>query len=64
MPEKLPEMKKCPFCGGEATILKKYKRNAVGYQPMCRSARCGALLDTWATKREAILAWNARAENE
>lgn len=55
LPKKLAELKKCPFCGGEAEIIG------------CESAwivckECYAKTGIFNTKEEAIEAWNRRME--
>lgn len=53
--KKMEELKKCPFCGGEAKI--------VGYSLfwiVCEE--CLAETAGFATKEEAIKAWNRRVE--
>ncbi len=70
MPE--TKLKPCPFCGGEAMIIKR-KSNAAGskfvYRVQCCADEedgCSCIPKTWNyyTKEEAIEAWNRRAENE
>lgn len=53
--KKMEELKKCPFCGGEAKI--------VGYSLfwiVCEE--CLTETAGFATKEEAIKAWNRRVE--
>jgi Lar family restriction alleviation protein len=55
--KKMEELKKCPFCGGEAKI--------VGYSLfwiVCKE--CFAETDAFDTKIEAIKAWNRRVNDE
>lgn len=55
----MTELKKCPFCGGEAKIM------GVGRDDICKFVYCGeCLAETGAydTTEEAIEAWNRRAE--
>lgn len=67
------ELKPCPFCGGEG---KAYQHGDVGFVVQCR--RCGiwnaGYSPAWshvtedefhgfATKDDAIAAWNRRADN-
>lgn len=57
------ELKSCPFCGGDARAFD----NGVGYDPRpwavwCQGEGCAARMhDHYATKAEAIAAWNRRA---
>ena len=60
----MTELKKCPFCGGEAEV-KSYDPFD-GYQGNCKlwliqCAGCGVLLKR-RMEKEAIEAWNRRAE--
>lgn len=55
---KIPELKRCPFCGGEAAIL-HYLGD--GYLPHC--TECDGMIEKWFnTPEEAFEAWNRRAE--
>ena len=55
-PDGEPLLKPCPFCGGEAKILK----GTYGYYPYCCNCQC--LLNTdYKTKQDVIEAWNRRA---
>ena len=60
---KLPVLRSCPFCGGEAEI-KQYAHN--GLQVKCRSCLMGLKQKTlrysleW-LKQKLIESWNARA---
>ena len=55
----------CPFCGGHAGIGKYPDEYAVGYgnnalwAGWCES--CGACIDGFDLRREAVSAWNRRA---
>ena len=56
----MSELKKCPFCGGEATI-----DNAGGkYQAWCKHCCCIHMGEFYNTAGEAIAAWNRRAQPE
>ncbi len=61
---RLPPMKPCPFCGGEAWLNNyEAKYSALPAQsrcPQCRS--CGANIGYLATADKAIEAWNCRPE--
>ena len=56
----MTKLKPCPFCGGEA---KTYHAN--GYGVGCDNGWCSVRVETFAfpTKKEAIEAWNARADD-
>lgn len=61
MPNKL---KLCPFCGGEA-ILQKGIDGRYFVECNITKSHCSVIPKTWAykTKKEAINAWNERADN-
>ena len=56
------ELKKCPFCGGEAAwdFLNGYK--TMGWSIVC--IQCRSRCGYHATKEEAIIAWNTRKPME
>lgn len=55
------ELKPCPFCGGEAKIIKHEFQNATDtYGIKCGCGTQG--FQFWASIDEAIEAWNRRAE--
>jgi Lar family restriction alleviation protein len=62
-------LKPCPFCGGEAEVILRYKENGsdiAGYDVGCGVERCNLQEGAdWyrATPAEAIAAWNRRAED-
>ena len=58
------ELKQCPFCGGEAVLLKP-DESATIYRVGCNCAHCigaNAVWHAYTSEAEAIAAWNARAE--
>ena len=58
------ELKKCPFCGGKAMLLKwdEYMATDNVFQSFAvRCRECGAFIDSWKkTEEEAARAWNRR----
>jgi len=60
----MSELKKCPFCGGEAEFCNyKYhigKRIVPEYWVGCSG--CGVITFYYKTKQQAITAWNNRKE--
>jgi Lar family restriction alleviation protein len=67
----MDKLKPCPFCGGEAWIIRTNDNNSSPYVQckfgVFRVPKCplGHLV-TWdyATEEEAIAAWNRRANDE
>jgi hypothetical protein len=65
-----PELKPCPFCGGEASAQRSIMDGPTGAPWMCGCDRemsdgtwDGCVTLTWySTKAEAIAAWNTRAD--
>lgn len=57
------ELKKCPFCGGEA-ILKNnhgFRGEVISAFSYCKE--CGVATRSYALKTTAVEAWNRRALN-
>lgn len=52
----MADLKPCPFCGGEAIMLKDHK--AVGIYIACKT--CSCCTTTVRTKEDAIIVWNTR----
>ena len=62
MDERKPELKPCPFCGGEAEVAKGFLYGKVtGYSAYCK--KCGCESKVFATKQNAENFWNRRADN-
>lgn len=62
----MADLKPCPFCGGEARMLKMngFKRsffNHIVKRPTC--TKCYATMFVWFDEDTAIEAWNRRADN-
>lgn len=55
----MAELKKCPFCGGEAHIV-KLGENYLSFYVECK--KCCAESSAFSAKGHAIEAWNRRAE--
>ena len=56
----MAELKKCPFCGGEARIYITGDND--GYRVACKKIlACGAKLEWFDKEEDAIEAWNNRA---
>ena len=53
----MEELKRCPFCGGEASTEEEFTSFNV-----VRCLACGVVTDTYDTIAEAIAAWNCRIE--
>lgn len=64
----MKELKPCPFCGGEA-ILGDIRMTTLAYSPRIRTTyrrvfceNCGAATKSYETEKNAINAWNSRAQ--
>lgn len=58
----MDDLKRCPFCGGEAEIKRYPEWSWAQYQPMCTI--CLATFDeAFYTAEKAIEAWNRRANH-
>lgn len=58
------DLKSCPFCGGEAEIL-KYPRCERKYVVVCKNNLCNASIGQYSTSKEnAVRAWNTRKPME
>ena len=65
----MSELKRCPFCGGEAEMGRKrscFDHWEQGdFIPRCKDTKClGRLYRTYKTEEEAITAWNTRKPME
>lgn len=65
----MAELKPCPFCGAIPTNEGEYpdkigicqKPDTGSWTVLC--TQCGASVDCFLTKNEALKAWNRRADN-
>ena len=56
----MPELKECPFCGGEAWLMDYFKRN---YWVKC--LKCGGQTMVFKENAErAITSWNRRVNDD
>lgn len=53
---KEPELKACPFCGGEAAVTGRWREYAI------ECVECPTMTTYYKTPEEAVEAWNRRAE--
>lgn len=54
------ELKKCPFCGGEARLM-KFPKCERKYVVICENEQCMASVGNYSySKEKAIEAWNTR----
>lgn len=73
----MPELKPCPFCGGEADYYTYeqehdlYDSNTLGFLETYETTEhcvgceeCLAMVGPFVTKKQAIKAWNTRAYEE
>ena len=58
------ELKPCPFCGGEAVILKADQYHVFPYSYYVSCTKCTVGLGPLDTEAEAIEAWNRRAATD
>lgn len=60
----MAELKKCPFCGGEAEIISYYFKGTANRKHFfCQCKACGTRKQNWngyRTNAKAIEAWNNR----
>lgn len=57
----MAELKKCPFCGGEAELYQYYPYLRKRCLSTVRCKSCRANSGTWGRKDKAIESWNNRA---
>ncbi len=56
MKDDIRDLLPCPFCGAHAEWL----HNFDDYVPSCNTSECWCTLGAYATKEEAVAAWNRR----
>ena len=66
----MDELKPCPFCGGKAFVVERMTgvvdvgcENPICFGWCCHEKDCDCR-DGFATKEEAIIAWNTRSQDE
>ena len=59
----MTELRKCPFCGGEAGIYKRVL-DWVTWDYKVKCSKCHCETDIYDTKQEVIEAWNKRVYDE
>lgn len=63
----MPDLKPCPFCGGEAELREELVAGNTRFYVSCENDDCRVIVETRnsvsATKAGAIEAWNRRVEN-
>lgn len=55
-----PLLLPCPFCGGQAAIVKFQAAGGLWWMGECQEPSCDAAGTAFTTKAEAIAAWNTR----
>ena len=62
----MDELKRCPFCGGEAFVYERFESvwhlNPTDFTVLCRNCKAG-VRHYFPTKSEAVEAWNRRADD-
>lgn len=58
----MAELKPCPFCGGEAFVLKMDDHGFILFSVVCKA--CHASTNGKVKENGAIEAWNRRAPND
>ena len=61
---KTPDLKPCPFCGGEARILPYIEHEETWYRVRCTKCPADVGRHWFSLKLEAINAWNRRVTDE
>lgn len=62
----MEELKRCPFCGGEAKMLKMGGIKGMFFNPTVKRptcTKCHATMFVWFNEQAAIRAWNRRVDN-
>ena len=58
----MSEIKECPFCGGEAYVVKDETQQLYKWRVECSC--CFANTDNFFEMKKAVEAWNRRADEE
>ena len=58
----MEELKKCPFCGGEADCSESMMLSNGSFEWAVECVECGAITCGFKTPRQAMQAWNKRVE--
>ncbi len=63
------ELKPCPFCGDKADMIEnsgRVKNQPKSFHPCCHNRECIMFIGAqwYNSEKEAINAWNRRADNE
>lgn len=60
------KLKPCPFCGGEAVLMKVTFTAGMSYYVRCGNGKCAVfpITKSYSTDDEAIEVWNMRANDD
>ena len=61
---KTPDLKPCPFCGGEARLVPLTEHDETWYRVHCRKCPADVGRHWWTNKLEAVKALNRRVTDE
>lgn len=60
----MEKLKPCPFCGGEAEVLRNPIINGAIHNAVVHCEECKARTTIYVFEKDAIEAWNTRAVDE